>query len=64
MGLLTSAGSLARTLGPLFVSFLYAHTGPLLTFPLVNAIVVLSILLLLLLSYNRLVPPPLVLLKG
>uniref|UniRef100_A0A8C5M550 Major facilitator superfamily domain containing 8 n=1 Tax=Leptobrachium leishanense TaxID=445787 RepID=A0A8C5M550_9ANUR len=46
MGWLTAAGSIARTLGPVFVSQIYTHLGPRWTFSLTCAIVAVSILLL------------------
>ena len=55
MGILTAAGSLARSLGPLFVSNLYYNTGPLITFAAVDGIVMLSIVILLVFAH-RLVP--------
>ena len=55
MGWLTASGSLARTLGPIFVSFLYHHLGPLITFSTVDGIIAASILLLLV-SRHRLIP--------
>lgn len=55
MGWLTAAGSLARSLGPLFVSFLYHATGPTVTFSVVVGIVGASILLLLIFC-RRLIP--------
>lgn len=57
MGWLTAAGSLARSLGPIFVSFLYHQFGPLVTFSAVDGIVAVSILLLFVSRY-RLVPYP------
>ena len=55
MGVLTAAGSLARSLGPIFVSTLYHHFGPVVTFAAVDGVVALSIILLLL-SCRSLVP--------
>ena len=55
MGWLTASGSLARTLGPIFVSSLYHHVGPLITFSTVDGIIAASIVLLLV-SGHRLVP--------
>lgn len=57
MGLLTAAGSLARTLGPLFVSTLYEELGPQVTFAAVVGVVAASIVFMTvfyhrLLSYN------------
>ncbi len=55
MGILTGAGSLARSLGPIFVSQLYHSQGPLVTFAAVDGIIGISILVLLVFS-PRLVP--------
>uniref|UniRef100_A0A8C5M906 Major facilitator superfamily domain containing 8 n=1 Tax=Leptobrachium leishanense TaxID=445787 RepID=A0A8C5M906_9ANUR len=46
MGWLTAAGSIARTLGPVFVIQTYTHLGPRWTFGLTCAIVAVSTLLL------------------
>ena len=61
MGVLTAAGSFARTVGPLFVSSLYDQTGPEITFAAVVGVIALSIVfmtafyhrLLLYSSYRR-----------
>ena len=55
MGLLTAAGSLARAMGPFFVTLLYGHLGPLGTFPVVDGLVAISVLVMLC-SCHRLVP--------
>lgn len=55
MGVLTAAGSLARSLGPIFVSTLYAHTGPEVTFSAVVGVVAVSIVFMAA-FYYRLVP--------
>ncbi len=55
MGVLTAAGSLARFLGPIFVSNLYHSQGPLITFAAVDGIIGVSIVVLLVFSW-RLVP--------
>ncbi|XP_053311522.1 major facilitator superfamily domain-containing protein 8 [Spea bombifrons] len=44
MGWLTAAGSIARTVGPVFVSQIYTRFGPRWTFSLICAIVAVSIL--------------------
>ncbi|KAM8938916.1 major facilitator superfamily domain-containing protein 8 [Pelodytes ibericus] len=54
MGWLTAAGSVARTLGPVFVSQIYTHLGPRWTFSLICAIVAVSILHLMAV-YKRLI---------
>uniref|UniRef100_A0A8C5M6E4 Major facilitator superfamily domain containing 8 n=1 Tax=Leptobrachium leishanense TaxID=445787 RepID=A0A8C5M6E4_9ANUR len=46
MGWLTASGSIARTLGPVFVIQTYTHLGPQWTFSLTCAIVAVSIVLL------------------
>ena len=55
MGVLTAAGSLARSLGPIFVSTLYDNTGPEVTFAAVVGIVAASIVVMTV-FYYRLVP--------
>ena len=57
MGIFTSAGSLARALGPITVGFLYKHFGPrvLMIFML---IVVLTGIIALLANFQRLVLEP------
>ena len=55
MGVLTAAGSLARSLGPVFVSTLYAETGPEVTFAAVVGIVAASIIFMAI-FYHRLLP--------
>ena len=55
MGLITASGSLARCVGPLFVTFVYDATGPQITLATVDGILGLAIILLAF-SYYRLVP--------
>ena len=55
MGFLTSAMSLARGLGPLVITLLYQHKGPVITFATLDAVVGVSIVVLLV-FYRRLVP--------
>ncbi|XP_077869291.1 major facilitator superfamily domain-containing protein 8-like [Saccoglossus kowalevskii] len=55
MGLLTSSGSLARTLGPVTVSQLYAKYGPTWTFLSVTVFLLLT-LIGLVIVYRRLIP--------
>lgn len=55
MGFLTAAGSLARSLGPVFVSYVYTHTGPQITFGILDGYVGFMIILSVV-SYKRLVP--------
>lgn len=55
MGMLTASGSLARTLGPVFVSQIYDAFGPRVTF-LTMASVVLCTLIGVLVVFRRLVP--------
>jgi ceroid-lipofuscinosis MFS transporter 7 len=55
MGVLTAAGSLARSLGPIFVSTLYSEAGPEVTFSAVVGIVAVSIIFMTT-FYHRLVP--------
>ena len=55
MGCLTAAGSLARTLGPVFVSQVYDAYGPRVTFISMCAMIVLTIVGLLFI-FRRLVP--------
>eukprot|EP00053_Salpingoeca_punica_P012391 m.110992 g.110992 ORF g.110992 m.110992 type:complete len:531 (-) comp15936_c0_seq1:329-1921(-) len=57
MGVLASGGSLARALGPLYFSTLYAEQGPRISFA-TAAGAVAFMLVVSLLSYNRLVPHP------
>ena len=57
MGWLTAAGSLARTVGPLFVSTMYHQLGPRWTFVASSSFVVLAIVALFGL-YRRIVPLP------
>ena len=55
MGVLTAAGSLARTVGPLFVTFLYDVTGPQITLASIVGVLGIAILTLSISCY-RLVP--------
>lgn len=55
MGVLTAAGSLARSLGPVFVSTLYEKTGPEVTFAAVVGVVYISIVFMAI-FYHRLLP--------
>lgn len=55
MGWLTASGSLARALGPVFVSQVYDAYGPRVTFISVIGIIVLAVVILLVI-YKRLVP--------
>jgi len=55
MGLVTAAGSSARTLGPLFITSIYQNYGPQVTFLVIIGLVGCS-LTLMLLVYKRLVP--------
>lgn len=55
MGVLTGAGSGARTLGPIFVSNVYASYGPRIAFACVSGIVMSGVIFLLAV-YKRLVP--------
>ena len=55
MGILTAAGSIARSIGPIFVSYVYTHTGPQITFAILDGYLGLVIILSVL-SYTRLVP--------
>ena len=55
MGGLTASGSLARVLGPIFVSYIYQYYGTYWTFGLETGSMVISALITLL-AYKRLVP--------
>lgn len=55
MGALTAGGSLARVLGPIFVTFVYQNLGTYATMGIVTGSMVLS-LIITLLTYKRLVP--------
>ena len=55
MGWLTASGSLARTLGPVFVSQIYTAYGPRVTFSTDCAIVLLTIIGVCIV-FKRLVP--------
>lgn len=55
MGLLTAAGSLARMVGPMFVTYMYDRFGPQVTFATIDGIIAAAILLLMT-FYYRLVP--------
>ena len=55
MGILTAAGSLARIVGPLFVTFLYDLVGPQITMSSIIGVLALAVLVLSSTCY-RLVP--------
>ena len=55
MGFLTAAGSLARSIGPIFVSYIYTHLGPQITFAILDGYIGVVIILAVL-FYTRLVP--------
>ena len=55
MGIITAMGSLARTVGPLFVTFLYDQLGPQITFATADGIIALAIIILMVFCY-RMVP--------
>ena len=55
MGVLTAAGSLARFLGPIFVTNIYSKQGPTLAISLVALTMVIT-LAMVLPTYKRLVP--------
>jgi ceroid-lipofuscinosis MFS transporter 7 len=55
MGFLTSAGSLARGMGPLLITLLYQHKGPEITFATVVGLIVFTIIVFLI-FYRRIVP--------
>ena len=55
MGLLTTSGSLARVIGPIFVSFIYQEFGTWLLFGIVAASLGLSFVITTL-AYRQLVP--------
>ena len=55
MGLLTTSGSLARVVGPVFVSFIYQEYGTWLLFGLVAASLGASFIITIL-AYRELVP--------
>jgi ceroid-lipofuscinosis MFS transporter 7 len=55
MGLLTTSGSLARVIGPVFVSFIYQEYGTWLLFGIVAASLGLSFVITTL-AYRQLVP--------
>ncbi|KAI6654608.1 hypothetical protein LOD99_1004 [Oopsacas minuta] len=55
MGFLTAAGSLARSIGPIFVSYVYMHTGPQITFAILDGYIGIVIILSVI-FYKRLVP--------
>ena len=55
MGVITSAGALARIVGPAFFSHLYQYTGPQITFAVIVGVVILAVLLYLI-FYRRMVP--------
>jgi ceroid-lipofuscinosis MFS transporter 7 len=55
MGALTSVSSLARVIGPIFVTYIYTEYGTIVTSGTATGLMVL-VLVLLLLVYKRLVP--------
>jgi ceroid-lipofuscinosis MFS transporter 7 len=55
MGWLTAAGSLARALGPVFVSQVYDAYGPRVAFTAMTANIFITVIILLIV-YKRLVP--------
>lgn len=55
MGVLTTSGSLARVVGPVFVSYIYQEFGTWLLFGLVTGSLVISFLISLI-SYRVLIP--------
>ncbi|CAH1777121.1 unnamed protein product [Owenia fusiformis] len=55
MGWFTASGSLARMVGPIFISYFYSHFGPRVSFVTVCAIVLMTILGVIVV-YKRLVP--------
>ena len=55
MGLLTTSGSLARVIGPIFVSVIYEYYGTLVLFGIVTASLGLSFIITTL-AYRQLVP--------
>ena len=55
MGLLTTSGSLARVIGPIFVSIIYEYYGTLVLFGIVTASLGLSFIITTL-AYRQLVP--------
>ena len=55
MGILTAVGSLSRGVTPLYISFMYDHTGPQITFASVVGIISLAIIILMVFCY-RMVP--------
>ena len=56
MGLLTMSGSFARVLGPVFLVWIYSSYGTIAAFYLIAALQAISIVLLLV-TYKKLVPP-------
>ena len=56
MGLLTTSGSLARVVGPIFVTVIYEQYGTYLTFSLVTGSLVLTTLMFII-TYRQFVPP-------
>ncbi|KAL5011895.1 hypothetical protein ScPMuIL_010446 [Solemya velum] len=55
MGLLTAAGSLARTVGPIYVSEMYDTFGPRVTFSSVSGLIVFTVIVMIFI-FKKLVP--------
>ena len=55
MGVLSSVNSLAQGIAPLFVTYMYDHTGPQITFGTMVGIISLGIIILIMFCY-RMVP--------
>ena len=55
MGIITAVGSLARVVGPLFVTYMYDMLGPQITFGVVDGILAVAIITLSVFCY-RMVP--------
>ena len=52
MGILTAVSSLSRGVTPLYISVLYDHTGPQITFASVVGIIALAIIILMVFCYR------------
>jgi ceroid-lipofuscinosis MFS transporter 7 len=55
MGMLTTAGSTARVVGPIFFTFVYEYYGTYITFSILLGVLVVSMILCLL-CYKRFIP--------
>lgn len=55
MGIITAVGSLARAVGPLFVTYMYDMFGPQITFGIVDGVIAVAIITLSVFCY-RMVP--------